>query len=119
MQILYYDCFSGISGDMNLGAMVDLGVDQSYVISELQKLNLSGYTISFTTDQRKGISGTRANIIIQHEHTHHDHGHQHNQQETHVHEPNFAEIKLLIEKSLLNDDVKNCGSRSQNSWKTN
>ena len=100
MQILYYDCFSGISGDMNLGAMIDLGVDASYVISELQKLNLSGYTISFTKDQRKGITGTRANILIEHED-----GHQHNH-ETHVHGRNLSDIKLLIEKSSLDNEVK-------------
>jgi uncharacterized protein (TIGR00299 family) protein len=100
MHILYYDCFSGISGDMNLGAMIDLGVDASYVINELQKLNLSGYTISFTTDQRKGITGTRANIILDHEH-HHNHGHH-----EHVHGRNLSDIKLLIEKSSLDDEVK-------------
>ena len=43
MQILYYDCFAGISGDMNLGAMIDLGVDSNYLITELQKLNIEGF----------------------------------------------------------------------------
>ena len=38
--ILYYDCFAGISGDMNLGAMVDIGVKQEYLVSELERLNL-------------------------------------------------------------------------------
>ncbi|MEQ8224287.1 MAG: nickel insertion protein, partial [Candidatus Eremiobacterota bacterium] len=38
MKILYYDCFCGISGDMNLGAMVDSGVDGDYLIRELSKL---------------------------------------------------------------------------------
>lgn len=64
MTILYYDCFSGISGDMNLGAMIDLGVDQLYLIRELKKLNVSGYTLSFETDQRKGITGTRADVKL-------------------------------------------------------
>jgi hypothetical protein len=67
MTILYYDCFSGISGDMNLGAMVDIGVDPEYLKSELAKLNLEGYSIDFQTDSRKGISGTRAIVTVQSE----------------------------------------------------
>ena len=43
MKILFYDCFSGISGDMNLGAMIDLGVDNKFLTSELYKLNLKGW----------------------------------------------------------------------------
>ena len=42
MKILYYDCFSGISGDMNLGAMIDLGVDADFLRAELSKLGLDG-----------------------------------------------------------------------------
>jgi uncharacterized protein (TIGR00299 family) protein len=69
MTVLYYDCFSGISGDMNLGAMVDIGVDPEYLKTELAKLNLEGYSINFQTDSRKGISGTRAIVTI-HKETH-------------------------------------------------
>jgi hypothetical protein len=110
-MIIYYDCFSGISGDMNLGAMVDLGVDPAYLINELQKLNLSGYSISFTKDQRKGISGTRAHVIIQNEHKHADHTHENHHHENHAHkhhehERNFAEIRNLIEKSSLNANIQ-------------
>ena len=43
MGVLYYDCFSGISGDMNLGALIDLGVDKEYLINQLSKLNLNEY----------------------------------------------------------------------------
>jgi len=64
MTVLYYDCFSGISGDMNLGAMVDLGVDREYLKSELSKLDLKGYTLDFKADNRKGITGTRAIVEI-------------------------------------------------------
>ena len=38
MKILYFDCFSGISGDMTLGALLDLGVSQEHLIESLQAL---------------------------------------------------------------------------------
>ena len=45
MRALYFDCFSGVSGDMMLGALLDLGIDEKKFIEELNKLNLSGYKI--------------------------------------------------------------------------
>ncbi len=134
MKILYYDCFSGISGDMNLAAMVDLGVDKQYLIDELQKLHVSGYSIHFENDQRKGIFGTRADVILENtdgNHHHHNHNEQHshdhttkhqvynsqisvtnlkpdpqNTIHTHDHNRNFSDIKLLIERSSLSNKVK-------------
>ena len=64
MRILYYDCFAGISGDMNLGAMVDLGVDPDYLKFELEKLNIGGFHLEITKDVRRGISGTKATVVI-------------------------------------------------------
>lgn len=58
MKVLCYDCFSGISGDMNLGAMLELGIEKSYLISELEKLNLKGWELQAEKDQRHGIVGT-------------------------------------------------------------
>ncbi len=62
MKILYYDCFSGISGDMNLGAMIDLGIDKEYLIGELNKLNLKGWELIVEKDQRHGIHGTKVTV---------------------------------------------------------
>lgn len=123
MKVLYYDCFSGISGDMNLAAMIDLGVDQVYLANELKKIDLDGYSINFTTDKRKGISGTRADVLINGSHGHDDdpplaqipaqHKALNNlqptyQKKTHYHhqERNFADIRQLIQKSQLNDNIK-------------
>ena len=64
MKILYYDCFSGISGDMNLGVMIDLGVDQNYLLSELKKLKIGEYEVKITRDKRKGITGTRVEVTV-------------------------------------------------------
>jgi len=90
MKILYYDCFSGISGDMNLGALLDLGIDEKYLVDELSKLNLNGYEIKVSRDVRKGIEGTKVDVILQeHDHAEFEHHHEHTHncaQKSHVHE---------------------------------
>ena len=93
MRILYYDCFAGISGDMNLGAMIDLGVDKDFIISELAKLNLSGYTIEVCRDRRHHIEGTRVNVILT------------DKQDKHPHR-NLKDIEHIIDSSSLNEKVK-------------
>lgn len=65
MKVLYYDCFAGISGDMNLGALIDLGVDENYLKNELAKLKIDGFRLEIGPDQRRGISGTKANVVIE------------------------------------------------------
>lgn len=67
MKILYYDCFSGISGDMNLGALIDVGVEQNYLINELSKLNINEYELKIKRDVKNGISGTKVDVILKHE----------------------------------------------------
>lgn len=91
MKILYYDCFSGISGDMNLGALVDLGVDQDYLINQLSKLHLdTEYQIMIKKEIKMGISGTKVKVILHHDSHAHDsedkHGHgSHNHAHSHPH----------------------------------
>ena len=62
MKLLFYTCFSGISGDMNLGAMIDLGFDQTYLVDELNTLKLKGWTLDVDKDQRHGITATKATV---------------------------------------------------------
>ncbi len=64
MKILYYDCFAGISGDMHLGAMLDLGVDQNYLLEQLEKLDLNGYQLEITREHRQSIEGTRVKVQL-------------------------------------------------------
>ena len=45
MRVLYLDCFSGISGDMSVAALLDLGLDEDKFLTELFKLGLKGYRI--------------------------------------------------------------------------
>lgn len=91
MKILYYECFSGISGDMNLGAMIDLGVDADYLRNELEKLGLDGWRLDIDKDQRHGITGTKATVVM----TREEHVHRH-----------LSDIENIISKSTLDPAVK-------------
>ncbi len=91
MDTLYYECFSGISGDMNLGAMIDLGIDKDYLIGELKKLNLGGWEMRVEKDQRHGITGTKVTVVLTREEEKHRH---------------LSDITNIIEKSELDPDIK-------------
>ena len=56
MKIAYFDCFSGVSGDMILGALVDAGLRLKELESELAKLKISGFKLKTQKTTRKGIS---------------------------------------------------------------
>ncbi len=106
MKILYYDCFSGISGDMNLGAMIDTGVPEKYLIEELKKLNVEGYQLEIVADLKMGISGTRAFVHLT-DKGHHKKEHSHTHSHKHHHEHrNLHDIKKIIQDSTLNSFVK-------------
>jgi pyridinium-3,5-bisthiocarboxylic acid mononucleotide nickel chelatase len=107
MKVLYYDCFSGISGDMNLGVLIDLGVDPDYLQRELLKLGLTGYQMKVKSAQRKGITGTRVEIVLDDSH-HHNHNHNHNHTHHHEHEHHHTEKDRNLEdiiKIILKSDV--------------
>jgi len=94
MQVLYYDCFSGISGDMNLAALIDLGVPESVLMEELKKLNLFGYSVKSISEQRNGIFGTKVTVNLI-------------KDKLENHRRHLADIIKIIETSDLNDNVKN------------
>jgi len=74
MKILYYDCFCGISGDMNLAALIDLGVPKEYLMQELSKMNLnSEYEIQIEGSAKLGITGTRVDVVLNNQVDNHDH----------------------------------------------
>jgi len=102
MNVLYYDCFSGISGDMNIGALVNLGVPVEYLLDELKKLNLDGFSLECKPAVKMGISGTYAHVHLDEKHHHHDH-HEHD----HSHGRNLKEITRIITTSSLSEFTKN------------
>ena len=130
MKILYYDCFAGISGDMNLSALINAGVDPIALECELRKLNLNGWSLKVSPDSKNGIFGTRVDVICDsehhcehkhshaehhhhehhHEHEHHHHEHHHHEHEHHEHEHHehrkFSDIADMINNSTLSENVK-------------
>lgn len=91
MKILYVDCFAGISGDMTLGAFLDLGVDLDFLNQELAKLSVPGFHLEIERTSKSGISGTKCKVVMDR----HEHAHRH-----------FKDIRRIIEESVLEEKVK-------------
>lgn len=133
MKTLYLDIFSGISGDMFIGALLDVGVDFQHLERELEKLGARGYHLHASQQQRSQIAGTKFDVHVEdgkcddhahsHDHDHdatgHEHGHAHNHSHTHGdhehghqhghehhHERTFADIERMIQGSGLSAWVK-------------
>jgi hypothetical protein len=114
MKTLYLDIFSGISGDMFIGALIDLGTDAAKLERELKKLKLNGYHLHVVRQQKSGIAGVKFDVHLADDHKHHhEHGSHHisrfTHHDPHHHEENrtFEEIKKLIGRSKLSAWVKN------------
>lgn len=93
MKTAYFDCFSGISGDMIIGALLDLGLDLNYLKKELEKLNLKNYKIEAKKIVKNGITSTKFDVTENHKH-HHE-------------ERSLNEINKLIGNSKLDNEIKN------------
>ncbi len=91
MTLAYFDCFSGISGDMILGALVDAGVPIESLRHELEKLNLPGYEITALKVTRAGIAATKVHVCLDKE----------EQPARHL-----SDIRGLIETSTVSPTIK-------------
>ena len=91
MTLAYFDCFSGISGDMTLGALVDAGVSIDTLRSELSKLDLPGYKVKAEKVTRSGLAATKVNVNL-------------DKKEQPVR--HLSEIRKIIERSLLSPAVQ-------------
>ena len=87
MKTLYFDCFSGISGDMTIGALLDLGLGFDYLKTELRKLPVEGYELQMSRVTRSNLSAMKFDVVMEgeekHEHHDHDHHHDHHDHEHH------------------------------------
>ena len=108
MNVLYLDAVAGISGDMTVAMLLDLGLPLSCLQHELAKLALPCGAYQLKSDQvvRQGIPGRSFLVQMPHEH-HTDHNHHH-----HHHEHrSYADIRRMITESTLSDRVKDCAQR--------
>ena len=95
MNILYLDTFSGISGDMMLGLLVDLGVDLNLIEAGLAKLSVSGYKLEQRPEKRHSIGGTRVEVICEDKQL----------------ARTWSEIDAMLAKSSLAEPVRNRARR--------
>ncbi|WP_282036213.1 nickel pincer cofactor biosynthesis protein LarC [Saccharicrinis aurantiacus] len=118
-----YNCFAGISGDMNLAAMLDLGMDLELLKKELSKLGVDDeFELQVYPAQKSGINGTQVNVLLKnqahshqlgehshhhsHDEEHHHHEHSHDHHHHHSHSRNYADIEKLINASTLHEQIK-------------
>ncbi len=122
MKIAYLDAFSGVSGDMAVGALLDCGLDLADLEREVSVLALEGVRLRLEKRERSGIHATKFVVEVDgmpagdaphfehhgasaaHGHSH-DHDHDHDHDHGHDHRP-YAEIRAMLEASRLGDGVK-------------
>ena len=101
MHTAYLDCFSGVSGDMLLGALLDAGMPESYLRAVLAGLPLHGYTLTVEQKTMQGFAATRVRVACGgHDHCHEQHGHQH-----HAHR-HLAEITTLLSQAAIPPQIR-------------
>lgn len=105
MKVLYFDCFSGVSGDMILGAFLDAGIDSQYLQDELAKLSISEFSLEINKVQKRGITGTCCKVLV---HSSADMDkHVHAQENGHIHKHrHLSDIRKILEESSLAEEVK-------------
>ena len=94
-SILYLECNSGISGDMTVAALLDLGADRQILLDALSSLPLTGYSIEIKDVYKSGIRACDFNVILDHDNHDHDmdylHGHAHSMTDEHDHSHNLSD----------------------------
>jgi pyridinium-3,5-bisthiocarboxylic acid mononucleotide nickel chelatase len=121
MRIAYLDCFSGISGDMFLGALIDAGVSPMLLEETVAALDI-GARLEISKVARGGISATKVDVYangekdlprevfweqLGHDHPHeHSHGHEYSHEHRHDHGRTLTEIRRIIEKAAISSTAK-------------
>lgn len=103
---LYFECNSGISGDMSVGALLDLGADKDVLEKALASMKLDNeFQYKITKQMVNAISTTDFDVILP-EHNHHKHNHEHH----HEHR-NLADVNKIIDKAEISENAKNLAKK--------
>ena len=132
MSKLYFECYSGISGDMTVGALLDLGADRKKLEEVLASIPAGGFEVKISTVQKSGIDACDFDVILEqdnhdhdmeylfgpqnsygitdHEHGHsHDHEHDHDHDHGHVHSHEhrtLRDVLTIIDGTKMSDNAK-------------
>ncbi len=92
-RTLYLECYSGISGDMTVAALLDLGADQKVLMAGLDSLKVEGYSIKIGRREKNSISACDFDVILEEDSAeNHVHGHTHDNDQDHSHHPNHDQF---------------------------
>ena len=117
---LYLECLSGISGDMFVGAMLDLGANQEGLLKALKSIRVDGFEIKISRVKKSGIDGCDFNVVLDHVHENHDHDmkylhgytRKHSYEEEHHHEHrNLSDCLHIIDYCDMSDHAKEIAAR--------
>ena len=112
--ILYLECATGISGDMTVAALLDLGASKIKLLAALESLNVTGYDVSISRTNSHGVEACSFDVELEHEHHHgHHHEHEHEHEHEHGHHHHHHEHRNLADvTAILNSGDLTPGARS-------
>ena len=113
---LYFECYSGISGDMAVAAMLDLGADQGKLMDVLKSLPLEGYRVEVTRKSKSGLDVSDFNVILDEDNHDHDMeylygGHHHEHHHHHHSHRGMNEITEIINSGRMTDRAREIALR--------
>ena len=120
---LYFECNTGISGDMAVAAMLDAGADRQALEKALATVPVHGFKVEISRVDKSGIGCCDFNVILDHDHENHDHDmeylfgkeehcHGHHDHEHHHHEHrNLADVLAIIDGTEMTPEARNLAHR--------
>ena len=101
-KLLYLEGASGISGDMTVAALLDLGANREKLDAVLKSMNLEGFEYQVSRKSSYGIAGTDFDVIL-HDHHHHEHEHEHGHHHEHR---NLDDVCAVIDRGTMTDGAR-------------